>query len=75
MIYTETDCVSELPMFRGDLATKVTYRVARSDDDPDNSVRVKVRANPQNCVRVGVGCVEAVNFFRGQSYRGDGAYK
>ncbi|CAM9196760.1 unnamed protein product [Scytosiphon promiscuus] len=42
VIYTETDCVSGLPMFRGDLAVKTTYRVTRSEDDPDNSVRVKV---------------------------------
>lgn len=42
MIYTETDCISGLPMFRGDLAVKTTYRVTRDENDPDNSVRVKV---------------------------------
>eukprot|EP00752_Nemacystus_decipiens_P002177 g2072.t2 len=42
VIYTETDCVTGLPMFRGDMAIKTTYRVVRDDDDPDNSVHVKV---------------------------------
>lgn len=42
VIYTETDCISGLPMFRGDLAVKTTYRVTRDENDPDNSVRVKV---------------------------------
>lgn len=41
--YTETDCVAGLPMFRGDMAVKTTYRVTRSEEDPDNSVHVKVR--------------------------------
>ncbi|CAM9814780.1 unnamed protein product, partial [Hapterophycus canaliculatus] len=40
--YTETDCISGLPMFKGDLVVKTTYRVTRSEEDPDNSVRVKV---------------------------------
>ncbi|CAM9472237.1 unnamed protein product [Ectocarpus fasciculatus] len=40
--YTETDCISGLPMFRGDLVVKTTFRVTRSEDDPENSVRVKV---------------------------------
>lgn len=44
VIYTETDCIPGLPMFRGDLAVKTTYRVTPSEDDPDNSVRVKVCA-------------------------------
>lgn len=43
VIYTETDCISGLPMFRGDLVVKTTYRVTRDEDDPDNSVRVKVK--------------------------------
>lgn len=42
VIYTETDCISGLPMFRGDLVVKTTYRVTRDEDDPDNSVHVKV---------------------------------
>ena len=42
-MYTETDCISGLPMFRGDLVVKTTYRVTRDESDPDNSVRVKVR--------------------------------
>ncbi|CAN0203778.1 unnamed protein product, partial [Hapterophycus canaliculatus] len=42
VIYTETDCISGLPMFRGDLATKAIYRVTRSEGDPENSVRVNV---------------------------------
>eukprot|EP00752_Nemacystus_decipiens_P002167 g2063.t2 len=42
VIYTETDCISGLPMFRGDLVVKTTYRVTRDEDDPNNSVRVKV---------------------------------
>lgn len=41
MIYTETDCVSGLPMFRGDMATKTTYRVTPDGNDPENSVCVK----------------------------------
>ncbi|CAM9509742.1 unnamed protein product, partial [Ectocarpus fasciculatus] len=40
--YTETDCISGLPMFRGNLVVKTTFRVTRSEDDPENSVRVKV---------------------------------
>lgn len=43
MTYTETDCISRLPMFRGNLVAKTTFRVTRSEDDPQNSVRVKVR--------------------------------
>ncbi len=43
VIYTETDCISGLPMFRGDLVVKTTYRVTPSESDPDNSVVVKVR--------------------------------
>eukprot|EP00903_Cladosiphon_okamuranus_P011007 g10396.t1 len=42
VIYTETDCISGLPMFKGDLVVKTTYRVTRDESDPDNSVRVKV---------------------------------
>lgn len=42
VIYTETDCISGLPLFRGDLVVKTTYRVTRDKDDPDNSVHVKV---------------------------------
>ncbi|CBJ28476.1 hypothetical protein Esi_0107_0003 [Ectocarpus siliculosus] len=45
--YTETDCISGLPMFRGNLVVKTTFRVTRSEHDPENSVRVKV------CVVVG----------------------
>lgn len=42
VIYTETDCVKGLSMFRGDMAIKTTYRVTRDRGDPENSVRVKV---------------------------------
>ncbi|CAN0319141.1 unnamed protein product [Ectocarpus sp. 12 AP-2014] len=45
--YTETDCISGLPMFRDNLVVKTTFRVTRSEHDPENSVRVKV------CVVVG----------------------
>eukprot|EP00903_Cladosiphon_okamuranus_P021250 g19521.t1 len=44
VIYTETDCVKGLPMFKGDMAIKTTYRVTRDESDPDNSVHVKVTA-------------------------------
>ncbi|CAN0438644.1 unnamed protein product [Ectocarpus sp. 12 AP-2014] len=40
--YTETDCTSRLPNFRGNLVVKTTFRVTRSEDDPQNSIRVKV---------------------------------
>lgn len=42
VIYTETDCVTGLPLLRSDVAVKATYRVTRDDNDPDSSVRVKV---------------------------------
>ncbi|CAM9226082.1 unnamed protein product [Ectocarpus sp. 6 AP-2014] len=40
--YTETDCISRLPMFRGNLVVKTIFRVTRSEHDPQNSIRVKV---------------------------------